>query len=602
MSMRLRRGLAGVLCTAAAVLGAGAPAAQAAFDDPLFVFTPSSGVPPAGGFSSPCGLAVDLVSNLYVSDYYHHAVDVFSPSPIYRTQLAGVDPVNGPCGLAVDSTGRLYVNHYHGSVVRFTPSVYPPTVATKYGSEAPIDPGDATGVAVNTVTDAVYVNDRDHVAVYDSSGALVQSIGVGGALVDGYGVAVSRYSLTNGRVYVPDAETDTVKAFDPAISTTVPAAIITGPPGGFHSLLDSAIAVDNVSGQIYVADHIGPPFTDRPESTIQVFDSAGAYKGHLKHNVVDGAPVGLAVDNTINSNQGRVYVTSGNASGASVYAYPPGAATFAAPSPPLPVSSGAGAAGAQAGQAVAGGGEGFVDRSGNWEVRRHGSLQLDVDANFSPKSLPRKGAAPISVSVGWKLTALDGAPPAQLKTLKIEINRAGHFDLDGLPICPYPKIQPATTSRALANCRPALVGRGSFSALVSLGEQESYVARGEMLVFNGRRGKKPVLWAQIYSPRPFANSFVIPFALSETGKGRYGSVLTATTPVSLREWGRLTEIQMRLSRRFGYEGEKRSFLSASCPAPDGFTQVGFPLARTSFAFIGGVDESLTLNRSCDVRK
>jgi hypothetical protein len=594
MSTRLRGGLAGVLCTAAAVLGAGAPAAQGAFDDPLFVFSPTSGVPPAGGFSGPCGLAVDLVSNFYVSDYYHHAVDVFTPSRTYVTQLAGVDPSNGPCGLAVDSAGRIYVNRYHGDVVRSKPT-----------PEVLIHSGDATGVAVNTATDAVYVNDRDHVAVYDSSGAPVQSIGLGDGLVDGYGVAVSRYSLTNGRVYVPDAGTDTVKAFDPAVSTTVPAAIIAGPPGGFHSLLDSAVAVDNVSGQVYVADRISSPFTDRPESTIQVFDSAGAYKGHLKHNVVDGAPVGLAVDNTINSNQGRVYVTSGNASGASVYAYPPGAATNVAPSPPLSVASGAGGAGAQgaaqAGQAVAGS-ESPADPTETLELIRHGSLQLNVDGKLSPKSLPRKGAAPISVSVGWQLASTDGAPPPQLKMLKIEINRAGHFDRDGLPTCPYPKIQPATTSRALTNCRSALVGRGSFSALVSLGEQESYVARGEMLVFNGRRGKKPVLWAQIYSPRPFANSFVIPFALSEIRRGRYGSVLSATIPVSLREWGRLTEIQMRLSRRFGHEGEKHSFLSASCPAPGGFTEAVFPLARTSFAFVGGVDESLTLNRSCDVRK
>ncbi|HEX5762183.1 MAG TPA: NHL repeat-containing protein [Solirubrobacterales bacterium] len=603
--MRSRRALAGALCALAAAMGAGAPGAQAAFDDPLFVYSPTVGVPPLGGLSGPCGLAVDQASNVYLSDYYHDAVDVFSAAPTYRTQLANADPDNGPCGLAVDSEGRLYVNRYHGAVSRFTPSAYPPGAATEYVSEESIDPGEATGVAVNTATDALYVNRRDHLAVYGADGTLLQTIGLG-SLTDGYGVAVSRFSATNGRLYVPDAATDTVKVFDPATSTTTPAAVISGPPGGFRSLRDAAVAVDDVSGHLYVAERISSPFTERPQSTIQVFDAAGTYKGHLKHNVIDGAPVGLAVDNTINDViQGRVYVTSGNTSGASLYAYPPGAATNAPPAPPLNETSAA--TGARSG----GGGEPAAATAATpaaaggpasaSEIAQKGSLRVDVQGSFSPRRLPRTQDAPISVSVGWRVASTDGAQPPKLKALRIEINRAGHLDLTGLPTCPYAKIQPASTARALANCRPALVGRGSFSALVTLGEQESYLARGQMLIFNGRQGKRPVLWAQIYSAAPFASSFVIPFGLSTAGRGRYGSVLAATLPASLRAWGSIVEVQMRLSRRFRHRGERRSFLSASCPAPEGFTRAIFPLARASFAFVGGQRLSSTLTRSCATR-
>ncbi|HEV7518972.1 MAG TPA: hypothetical protein VGR07_21990, partial [Thermoanaerobaculia bacterium] len=140
------------------------------------------------------------------------------------------------------------------------------------------------------------------------------------------------------------------------------------------------------------------------------------------------------------------------------------------------------------------------------EVTQSGNLRLTVEGQLSPQKLPRQGTAPIAVSVGWQIATTDGAPPPPLKTLKIEINRAGHFDLTGLPTCPYAKIQPATTSRALANCRAALVGRGSFQALVALSGQESYVAKGQMLVFNGLQGKTPVLLGQIYSATPFSNS------------------------------------------------------------------------------------------------
>jgi hypothetical protein len=235
------------------------------------------------------------------------------------------------------------------------------------------------------------------------------------------------------------------------------------------------------------------------------------------------------------------------------------------------------------------------------EVRQTANLRLTVDGQLSPQKLPRKGAAPIAVSVGWQIATPDGAPPPKLKTLKIEINRAGHFDLTGLPTCPYPKIQPATTSRALANCRQALVGRGSFSVLIALEGQESYVASGQMLVFNGLQGKTPVLLGQIYSATPFSNSFVITFKLQKISKGPYGTALTAVLPPSLRAWGSLTEIQMRLSRHFSYLGHSHSFLSAGCPAPKGFPGAVFPLARTSFSFYGAAPQSLTLTRSCKAR-
>jgi hypothetical protein len=331
MSRALKRLMA--LWGAIALMGTLATPAWGAPSDPLFVFTAPAGVPPGGGFNGPCGLAVDSVGNFYVSDYYHHTVDLFGPSPpSYKTQLANVDPQNGPCGLAVDTTGKLYVNNFHGGVVRYTPSAYPPAVGTSYGSEAAVDPASSTGVAIDSANNKVYVNHRTRIAVYDSSGAPAGEVGLS-TLGDGYGVAISRFALTTGRVYVPDADTQTVKVYDPTISTVTPVASIAGPPGGFSSLVDSVVAVDNLNGDVYVADRVGSRLTAHPETKIDVFDSGGVYKGHLKYNVVDGAPVGLAVDNTVGANQGRVYVTSGNTTQASVYGYPPGAATMAADLP-----------------------------------------------------------------------------------------------------------------------------------------------------------------------------------------------------------------------------------------------------------------------------
>jgi hypothetical protein len=235
------------------------------------------------------------------------------------------------------------------------------------------------------------------------------------------------------------------------------------------------------------------------------------------------------------------------------------------------------------------------------EVVQNGNLRLSVSGKLSPQKLPRKGTAPIAVSVGWQIATTDGAPPPDLKQLRIEINRQGQFDYVGLPTCPYDKIQPATSRRALANCRTALVGQGSFTADIGLEGQETYSTQGRLLVFNGERHGKPVLLGQIYSQHPFATSFVIVFAVRKLGRGTYGTELAASLPKSLASWGNLTGIQMRLSRKFAYNGARHSFVSAGCPAPKGFPGAVFPLARTSFSFLGGPSETLTLTSSCKAR-
>lgn len=235
------------------------------------------------------------------------------------------------------------------------------------------------------------------------------------------------------------------------------------------------------------------------------------------------------------------------------------------------------------------------------DTQQLGNMLVNVTAKLSPKKLPRDQSSPVAVSVGWNISTTDGSEPAKLKTIKIEINRNGILDATGLPVCPYGKIQPASTSRALANCRSSLVGTGSFSATVGLEGQERYVAKGRMLVFNGEEKGRPVLYGQIYSAYPFANSFVVVFKVSRSKHGTFGTTLAAKLPASLRAWGNLTAVTMKLSRNYHYKGKPRSFLTASCPTPKGFGLAVFQLSRTSFSFAGGAKASSTLTETCKVR-
>ncbi len=644
--------------------------------------------PPEGELEDACGVAVDSEGDIYVSDYYHREIDVFSPGRGYLTQIADPDP-DGPCGLAVDSAGNVYVDNWRRDVVRYAPSSYPPTESTRYGAETTIDfPTSAgarsTGVALDPATGDLYVDERTDVAVFDPA-ALVEAepqpsrtFGLG-ALGQGYGVAVSDFGPTAGDVYVPDATTNTVKVFD---SSGFPAGEIDGagtPQGGFRSLADSAVAVDPSDGHVFVADNLEPGF-ESPAAAIDEFNAAGDYRGQLPHSFVDAEPSALAVDGS-----GGVYATSGNSEGAALLGFGPtfpgeflevarsgggegtvisepagidcgeacaaeydsgeevvltalpapgsafaawsgcehpsggrcrltlGAAeTVGAQFEALPgaasISSGtAGAAAAPLAAAPLGppapgrsraarGG-----RAGASEIAQQGKLRVAVSGRLAPQRLPRNGLAPIAVSLGGKISTTDASPLPQLRALRIELNRHGRLEDEGLPVCPAGRIRIATSARALAACRGALVGQGSFDANIVLRDQKPYPTTGRLLVFNGREGGRPVLLGQIYAAKPFATSFVIVFQIHHRARGEFGAVLTASLPEALGNWGYVTAIDLKLSRRYSYRGRRRSYLSAGCPAPAGFPGALFPLARTSFSFAGGTKLTSTLIQSCRAR-
>jgi hypothetical protein len=234
------------------------------------------------------------------------------------------------------------------------------------------------------------------------------------------------------------------------------------------------------------------------------------------------------------------------------------------------------------------------------EVIQEGNLRVSTTGTLAPSRLPRTGAAPIAVGVGGKITTTDGSLPPQLHRMRIELNRHGRLDTAGLPECKVSQIQPASTARALAACRAALVGQGSFSADIVLGTQQPYPTKGRLLVFNGTYKGHPALFGQIYSAHPFATSFVIPFTIGAQPHGSYGTVLSAVLPRAFTAWGYLTGVTMRLGRSYLQGGTRHTLLSASCPAPDGFPGATFPLARVSFGFQRQTLRS-TLLGSCRVR-
>lgn len=231
------------------------------------------------------------------------------------------------------------------------------------------------------------------------------------------------------------------------------------------------------------------------------------------------------------------------------------------------------------------------------EVSQKGGVRVSVTAKMAPAKLPRRGAAPVAVSFAGQIGAASPAGPPQLRRISIALNSHGRLSTAGIPRCRLGRIDPSTTAEALAACGPSLVGEGRFSADVKLPEQSPFPSVGKVLAFNGLYKGAPAIFAHIYGTEPVPTSYVLPF-LIEPAQGAYGTVLEAALPRVTGEWGFVTGISMRLGRTFPSHGQRRSYLSAACPAPTGFRGAVFPLARASFSFAGGLRLSSTLNRSC----
>lgn len=234
-------------------------------------------------------------------------------------------------------------------------------------------------------------------------------------------------------------------------------------------------------------------------------------------------------------------------------------------------------------------------------VTQGGNLRVAVDGELTPHVLPRESAAPVAVSVSGRVSTSDRSAPPQLRKLTIEINRHGRFETRGLPLCPAAAIRTASNARALAVCGPAQVGQGKFAGTITLPGSAPYPISGRLLLFNAAEEGHPVLLAHIYSPHPFATSFLFAFQITSESRGTFGTVLTANLGTALGSERNLTSIEMTLQRRYSAGGQRRSYLSAACPAPKGFPGAVFPLARTSFTFADGSQLTTTLTRNCAVR-
>jgi hypothetical protein len=242
-----------------------------------------------------------------------------------------------------------------------------------------------------------------------------------------------------------------------------------------------------------------------------------------------------------------------------------------------------------------------VARASESVVTRQGDVIVAFDGEIAPHALPRIGVAPVSVSIGSTIKSAEGIdPPPQLRTISIGINHAGKIYDQGLPSCRVRKIQPATIRAAKRICGDAIVGSGHVQVRVHLANQPPFTFKGPMLVFHAKRsGGNRRLLAQVYGLKP-PSAFVLNFKIVKA-VGEFGTVIKTTLPKSARKWAYVTHFDMKLQRTYAYEGQKRSYVSAGCAAPEGFPGAVYKFARSNFGFAGGNHVMTTLVRDCTAK-
>jgi hypothetical protein len=234
------------------------------------------------------------------------------------------------------------------------------------------------------------------------------------------------------------------------------------------------------------------------------------------------------------------------------------------------------------------------------ELAQKGNLFVRFDGGISPRDLPRHSLAPIAVRIEGTIRVPPGQEPPALRRISVALNRSGRLSTRGLPRCRTHQIDSATTVKALEICGRALVGTGGITARTSFPEQPTHLLRGEILLFNSVVGGRRAILAHIFQRDPAPITRIVVFNIRRS-RGALGTVISGRLPEVVSRNGYLKTISLQLQRRYRFRGRDRSYLSASCAAPAGFTVATFPFANTSMTFDDGRTLSSTLVRSCAVR-
>ena len=194
-----------------------------------------------------------------------------------------------------------------------------------------------------------------------------------------------------------------------------------------------------------------------------------------------------------------------------------------------------------------------------------GNVKFTFNGGFSPKGLPKKRVAPITLAAEGKIQTLDGSHPPALQKVLLETDKNGLVQTRGYPTCTSGKLQATDTRAAEKACGKAIVGKGQTKIQIAFAEQNPINVNSKLLVINGgEKGGTTTLFIHAYITVPTPAAVVTTVKIKKHHHGRFGLLSTATIPKIAGGAGSVTSFNLKIGKKYRYKGKKVSVLSAKC--------------------------------------
>lgn len=198
-------------------------------------------------------------------------------------------------------------------------------------------------------------------------------------------------------------------------------------------------------------------------------------------------------------------------------------------------------------------------------VVRTDKLVLRLNGHVTPKKLPERRMAPITLRASGRVRTTDGSQPPPIRRVRIDFDKHGGIDAKGLPVCHARQLQSRDTKAVRRICRKAIVGKGRTAVRVALAESKPFVAHGPLLLFNGGvHHGVTTMYIHAYVSVPVPTAIVTVVRIRRVHKGPYGTRAIARIPRIASGAGSVTSFAFKIHRTFKRHGKRQSYLVARC--------------------------------------
>lgn len=220
-----------------------------------------------------------------------------------------------------------------------------------------------------------------------------------------------------------------------------------------------------------------------------------------------------------------------------------------------------------------------------------------IDSLITPKKLSKTKLSPASLQVTTLTTSTtdpNGVPSPAIHAT-IDFDKNATLFTKGLPTCNPATVVGQSTEAAERICGNAKIGSGH--ALAYLRSSKVYEVPQTVTAFNGTpQGGKPTVILHTYGTTPLQTSLVLVGTVSSFNKEGYGPRLDLEIPLIAGGTGALKEFEVKISKKWRYKGQQRSFISAKCPNSKKLK------ARGTFTYKDGESLTASSTQTCKQAK